>query len=140
MINHRVSKAVAQLRQIGTDFDAVAQPRGLELLLHGCYRHHPLVGVPQVLPRLLRLHGPRFEHENARDDLQAIGDAVLHLLKQHLLLPQQLILFALRVAPLVMSSIASSSRVESGFSSSNTWRALSSMVRRPMVGNSCSTS
>src|ERR1700719_3014715 len=101
VINHRVSKAVAQLRQIGTDFDTVAQPRGLELLLHGCYRHHPLVCVPQVLPRFLRLHRSRLW---------------------------------------VMSSIASRSRVESGCSSSNTWRALSSMVRRPMVGNSCSTS
>jgi len=77
VINHRVLKAGAQLRQIGTDFDAVAQPRGLELLLHGCYRHHPLVCVPQVLPRFLRLHGSRLEQENARDDLQAVGDAVL---------------------------------------------------------------
>ena len=58
----------------GTDFDAVAQPRGLELelLLHGCYRHHPLVCIPQVLPRFLRLHGSRLEHENARDDLQGL--------------------------------------------------------------------
>ena len=99
VINHRVLKAGAQLREIGTDFDAIAQPRRLELLLHGCYRRHPLVCIPQVLPRFLRLHGSRLEHENARDDLQAVGDAVLHLLKQHLLLPQQLILFALRVAP-----------------------------------------
>ena len=45
--------------------------------------HHPPVCIPQVLPRFLRLHGSRLEHENARDDLQAIGDAVLHLLKQH---------------------------------------------------------
>jgi hypothetical protein len=38
VIDYRFPEAVAQLRQIGTDFDPIAQPRGLELLLHGRYR------------------------------------------------------------------------------------------------------
>src|SRR6266516_1644892 len=53
-----------------------------------------------MLPRLRRLHCPRLELEDARDDLQVICYPVLHLVKQHLLLAQQLVLFALRIAPL----------------------------------------
>ena len=41
------------------------------------------------------MYGPRLEQENAGDDLKAVGDAVLHLLEQNLLLLKQLVLFAL---------------------------------------------
>ncbi len=68
--------------------------------MHGRQRHDSFMGVPQVQSRLLRLHRPRLEQENGGDDLQAVCDAVLHLLDQHLLLSQQLVLLKLGISPL----------------------------------------
>ena len=45
--------------------------------------------VPQMQAGLLRLHGPSLEQKDAGDDLQAVGNAMLHLLQQRLLLLQQ---------------------------------------------------
>ncbi len=90
-------------------------------------------------PGFLGLHGPRLEQKNAGDDLQAVGDAVLHLLQQHLLLPEQLVLFALGVARSVTSSIASSS-AESGVGFVEHLARIQQHTRRPTDGNSCSTS
>ena len=42
--------------------------------------------VPKVHPRLLRLHCSSLEEKNACDDLQAVCNAMLHLLQQHFLL------------------------------------------------------
>src|SRR6185437_5675845 len=47
-----------------------------------------------MMASLFRLYGPRLEQENAGDDLKAVGDAVLHLLEQNLLLLKQVVLFA----------------------------------------------
>src|SRR4029078_585118 len=48
-----------------------------------------------MMASLFRLYGPRLEQENAGDDLKAVSDAVLHLLKQNLRLLKQVVLFAL---------------------------------------------
>jgi hypothetical protein len=42
-----------------------------------------------VIARLLGGDGAGLEQQDAGDDLEAVGDAMLHLLQQHLLLPQQ---------------------------------------------------
>ena len=60
------------------------------MLLHGGDRQNALMRVLQLQPRLLRLDGSRLDEKDAGDDLQAVGDAVLHLLQQHLLFPHQL--------------------------------------------------
>ena len=53
---------------------------------------------------------------------------------------QQLVHLALGGAPLGDVLDRQQDQCVSALSSSNTWRALSSMVRRPMPGNSCSIS
>ena len=72
----------------------------MQLLLHGGNRHDPLVRVLQMQTRLFRLHRPRLQQNDAGDDLQAVGNPVLQFLEQHVLFPQQLVLFALQDAPL----------------------------------------
>ena len=51
------------------------------MLLHGRNRHDPRMGVMQMKARLLRLHRPRLHQNDAGNDLQAIGDAMLHFLE-----------------------------------------------------------
>ena len=69
------------------------------MLLHGSDRQNALMRVLQLQPRLFRLDGSRLDEENTGDDLQAVGDAVLHLLQQHILFPQQLLHLPLDGAP-----------------------------------------
>ena len=64
-------------------------------MLHRGHRHDALVGVAEVRPRLLRLHGPGLEQKNAGDDLKTVGNAVLHLLEQNFLCLKQFVLFAI---------------------------------------------
>src|ERR1700730_8971273 len=47
--------------------------------------------VPQMLPGFLRGHGARLQHQDAGDDLKTVGDTVLQLPQQHVLLPEQLL-------------------------------------------------
>ena len=56
------------------------------------------MGILEMQPRLRRLHGARLHQQDAGDNLQAVGDAVLQFLEQHPLLPQQLFLLALERA------------------------------------------
>ena len=93
--DHRRCKTGAQLRQIGPYLDPFVQPRRVQLFLHRRHRHDALVGIAQMMASFFGLYGPRLEHENAGDDLKAVGDAVLHLLEQNLLLLKQVVLFAL---------------------------------------------
>ena len=53
----------------------------------------------EVLACLLRLDRPRFQKENAGDDLEAVVDPMMHLLEQEVLLAQQLVLLAFQPAP-----------------------------------------
>src|SRR6516162_9194701 len=46
-----------------------------------------------------RLHGPGLEREDACDDLEAVGDTVLHLLEQNIFVLQQLCRRPCRGAP-----------------------------------------
>ena len=61
------------------------------MLLHRGHRHDAAMGVLQMLAGFLRGHGPRLEHQDAGDDLQAVDDAVLHLRQQHFLLLQKVV-------------------------------------------------
>jgi hypothetical protein len=79
----------------------------MEMALDRGDRHHPLVRVAQLQPGLLRADGARLEQQDAGDDLEAVGNPVLHLPKKRLLLRQQplglleqVLLLALDCAPL----------------------------------------
>src|SRR6202045_681461 len=79
----------------------------MQLFLQGSDRQDTLVRVFQMKPRLFRLHRARLHQNDAGDDLQAIGNAMLQFLEQRfflsqqpVLLSQQLVLFALQDAPL----------------------------------------
>ena len=72
----------------------------MQLPLHGGNRHNPLVRVLQMKTRLLGLHRLRLQQNDARDDLQAVGNPVLQFFQQHVFLSQQLVLVALQDAPL----------------------------------------
>ena len=68
------------------------------MLLHRCHRHDALVGLLEVATRLLRLHGPSLEQKDAGDNLEAVGNAVLHLLQQNFLCLKQIVLFLIGLA------------------------------------------
>ncbi len=70
------------------------------------YRHHALMGVLQVVTCFLGRHGSRLQQQYARDDLQAVGNAVLYLSEaEHLFdeatlgLPQKIVPSSLRGSP-----------------------------------------
>ena len=71
----------------------------MQLFLHGGNRQYALVRIFQMQARVFRLHRARFHQNDAGDDLQAIGDAVLQFLEQNVLLPQQLVFLALQDTP-----------------------------------------
>ena len=64
------------------------------------HRHNSLMRIPKVHPRLLRLHRACLEEKDACDDLQAVRNAMLHLLQQHFLLSQKLRCLPFGGAPL----------------------------------------
>ena len=78
----RCSQVLAKLAQIGGELKVVAPARGLELLLHGGYGQDSPVGVFQMHARLVGMHFACVESQNARDDLQAIADTVLHFAQE----------------------------------------------------------
>ena len=55
--------------------------------------------VLQLQSRLFRLDSARLDEENAGDDLQTIGDTVLHLLQQHVLFSQEFLHLLLNSTP-----------------------------------------
>ena len=89
--DHRGREAGAQLGQIGADVDMVDAVGGMEMALHGRDRHHPLVRVAKLVASLLRRHRPGLQQEDAGDDLEAVGDSMLHLAQQGLVLGEQLL-------------------------------------------------
>ena len=88
------------LGEIGADLDLLAVPGGVQLLLHCRHRHDPLVGVLEMAADSSRADGARLQQQDAGDDLQAVGDAMLHLPQQRFLLLQEFGRLALRRAPL----------------------------------------
>ena len=81
----------AQLGQIGADVDPLDAVGGVEMALHRGDRHHPLMGVAQLVAGFLGGDRAGLEQQDAGDDLEAVGDAVLHLAKQGLVLGEQLL-------------------------------------------------
>ncbi len=61
------------------------------MLLHRRNRHHPAMRILQVPAGFLRCHGTCLEQQDAGDDLQAVGYAMLHFLQQDLLLAEQVL-------------------------------------------------
>ena len=61
-------------------------------MLQGGHRHYPVVGVGEVKPRFVRTDLASALQDHAGDDLEAVGDTVLHFLKQDRLFPQQVVL------------------------------------------------
>ena len=110
------------------------------MLLHGGDGHDAAMRVLQMLARFFRRHGPRFQHQDAGDDLQAVDDAVLHFLQQHLLLLRSSSVRLCRRAfscSMARRSVTSSkpSRISAWPSSvPSTLRACSRKMRRPMRG------
>ena len=80
--NHRGRKAFAKLCKIYAQRDVVRVRTG-QVALYGGDRHDPLMGVLEVPAHFFRLHFSRALHQNAGDDLQAVGDAMLNLAQQH---------------------------------------------------------
>jgi hypothetical protein len=78
----------------------MATLRWTEVPLNFGHRHDALVRVLQMSARFERRHSAGFDEENAGDDLKAIGDAMLHLLQQQILLTHQLIALALQGLPI----------------------------------------
>jgi len=60
--------------------------------LHGGDRHHPLVRILEMSASFLGLHLARALHQQTCDDLEAVGDTVLHFLQQDRLLANEFIL------------------------------------------------
>ena len=60
------------------------------LLQHGD-RHHAIVRVTQMLARFGRLHLARTLQQDAGDDLQAVGHAVLDFMQQQLLFAHKIV-------------------------------------------------
>ena len=61
------------------------------LLKHGD-RHHPAVGIVKMQAGFFGLNAPRALHQHACYDLQTVGDAVLKLLQQDMLLANEIVL------------------------------------------------
>ncbi|MEJ1968356.1 MAG: hypothetical protein WDN03_06925 [Rhizomicrobium sp.] len=92
---HRIRQPGAQLLQIGTERterDLAQHAGGRQLALHRGDQDQALVHVAQVHARLFRLDGAGLEQQDAGDDLQAVGDAVMRFLLQDVLLLGQLLL------------------------------------------------
>src|SRR4029453_10471399 len=94
--DHRLSQGPAKLREIRLEFDGRTGRGGMKLLLHGCNRHDPFMSISQMTARFFLFYGLRLHHNDACDNLEAIGDTVPKFLKQQVLLPQQIVLFALQ--------------------------------------------
>lgn len=69
------------------------------MLLHRRHRQYALMGVFEVDPDFRRRDRARLHEKDAGNNRQGIGDAMLQLVEQQILLPQQLIAFALNDTP-----------------------------------------
>ena len=49
------------------------------MLLYSCNRNDPLVGVLQMTARIFGFHGSSLQHNDACDDLEAVGNSMLEL-------------------------------------------------------------
>ncbi len=91
VLDHRGADAVAQFGEIALQAH-IAQPGRGQLVLDRGDGHHAVMGVVEVAARLGRRHPAGALHQDGGDDLQAVGDPMLQLLKQHRLLAEQVVL------------------------------------------------
>ena len=89
--DHRGPEALAQLDEVGAQLH-LAQGGRRQLPLHRSDRHDPVMRVVQVHPHVLGPDVARALQQHAGDDLQAVGDPVLHLLQQDRLFAEQVVL------------------------------------------------
>ena len=59
--------------------------------LHGGDRHDPVVRIVEMSAGLLGLHFAGALHQQTRDDLEAVGDPVLHFLQKDRLLANEFV-------------------------------------------------
>jgi len=71
---------------------------GCELALNGGNRHDAVVGITEMSPGFIGLHLAGTLHQQACDDLEAVGDPVLDFLEKDGLLPDQIV-FLPRLSP-----------------------------------------
>ncbi len=98
-MDHRRADALAQLGEVGPQRHLVDLGSG-ELPLKGGDGHDPAVGVDEIALDLRRSRRPSALHQDAGDNLQAVGHAVLEFLEQDRLLVQQVVLEPRRQARL----------------------------------------
>ena len=55
--------------------------------------------IHQLQSGLFRLNGACLDEQNAGNDLQTVGDAMLHLFQQHVLFPQEILHLLLNRTP-----------------------------------------
>ena len=61
------------------------------MALNGGDGHDPVVRIPKVSTGLLGLNLPGALHQHARDDLETVGDPMLHLLQKNRFLAKEII-------------------------------------------------
>lgn len=84
--DHGFGDALAQGLQVGDHRDHRVVAGGVEIALHGGDRDDAIVRVFQVEAALLGLHTLGFEEDDARDELEAVGNPVTHLLEKRVFL------------------------------------------------------
>lgn len=89
-MDHRRGKALAQLNEIEAKRH-ISQSRRGEVTLNGGDRHDPVVRVPEVSPGLLGLNLAGAMHQHARNDLETVGNPMLHLLQKDCLLSNEIV-------------------------------------------------
>jgi len=91
----------------------------------------------QMATGFFRLHCSCLQHDDAGDNLKTVGDTMFQLLQEHLFLTYQIILFVFEDA--FVGNVLNAKQ-DCGVRTLETLRAFRSVVRRPMLGKSCSTS
>ncbi len=91
LADHGGGQAGAKRGQIGPDLDLIDAAHGVQVGLDRGDRHDALMGVLQMVAGFLGGHDPGLQHQDAGDDLQAVGDAVLHFLEQDPVPAQQVL-------------------------------------------------
>src|SRR5579872_5099105 len=87
---------VAQTRQIRNQRDGPTHSRRMQMFLYGRDRYDPAMRVIQSLTRLVRNCLSSFHGNNACDDLQAVGHAMVNFIEHDVFLTKQLGILALQ--------------------------------------------
>jgi hypothetical protein len=85
LANHRASKAVAQLAQIGPEFDLLGKTGCAQLPLNCGHKDQAFLHIAQKFARLFGVNGASLHLQDACNDLKAIGNSMMNFQKEHLL-------------------------------------------------------